>query len=82
MAGSDLGAVVGNQAGHDCATLCRDGCVLGEACPHREAARQAVAFVMSTDWDTLMSIAESKNLPTQESDPLKALDAYFPGSQP
>ncbi|MFS8867430.1 hypothetical protein [Synechococcus sp. H65.1] len=48
---------------HDCATLCRDGCVLGEACPHREAALQAVAFIMNTDWETLMRLAESRNLP-------------------
>lgn len=84
MAGPDPSST-GNPLGrveHDCATLCRDGCVLGEACPHREAARQAVAFVMSTDWDTLMNIAESKNLPPQKSDPLQVLDSYFPGSQP
>jgi hypothetical protein len=65
---------------HDCATLCRDGCVLGEDCPHREAARQAVAFVMSTDWETLMRIAESKNLPKsspqEEMDPLQFLENY------
>ncbi|MEN9229460.1 MAG: hypothetical protein Q6L68_01015 [Thermostichus sp. DG02_5_bins_236] len=82
MAGSDPSSIQGAAAGHDCATLCRDGCVLGEACPHREAARQAVAFVMSTDWDTLMNIAETKNLPPEESDPLRVLDNYFPGSQP
>ncbi|MFQ3614304.1 MAG: hypothetical protein SNJ68_11405 [Cyanobacteriota bacterium] len=82
MAGSDPSSIGAAPAGHDCATLCRDGCVLGEACPHREAARQAVAFVMSTDWDTLMNIAETKNLPPEESDPLRVLDNYFPGSQP
>jgi len=69
---------------HDCATLCRDGCVLGEACPHREAARQAVAFVMNTDWETLMRIAESKNLPKNppqaEVDPLQFLENYRLGS--
>ncbi|MCF2971929.1 hypothetical protein L1047_12060 [Synechococcus sp. Nb3U1] len=80
MAGPDPSSIEAAPAEHDCATLCRDGCVLGEACPHREAARQAVAFVMSTDWDTLMNIAEAKNLPPEESDPLKVLDNYFPGS--
>jgi hypothetical protein len=53
---------------------------LGEDCPHREAARQAVAFVMSTDWETLMRIAESKNLPKsspqEEMDPLQFLENY------
>lgn len=48
--------------------------------PHREAARQAVAFVMSTDWETLMRIAESKNLPKsspqEEMDPLQFLENY------
>lgn len=80
MTSSDPGSFGGASAAHDCATLCRDGCVLGEACPHREAARQAVAFIMNTDWDTLMKIAESRNLPPQESDPLKVLENYFPGS--
>ncbi len=65
---------------HDCATLCRDGCVLGEACPHREAARQAVAFIMNTDWETLMRIAESRNLPKDppqgEGDPWQFLENY------
>ncbi|MFS8853977.1 hypothetical protein NW851_07015 [Synechococcus sp. H55.7] len=75
MAGPDP-----KSTAHDCATLCRDGCVLGEACPHREAARQAVAFVMNTDWETLMQIAESKNLPKNlpqgELDPLQFLENY------
>ncbi len=75
MAGPDP-----RSTAHDCATLCRDGCVLGEACPHREAARQAVAFVMNTDWETLMQIAESKNLPKNlpqgELDPLQFLENY------
>lgn len=80
MAGSDPSSIKGAPPEHDCATLCRDGCVLGEACPHREAAQRAIAFVMSTDWDTLMTIAETKNLPQKEADPLRVLDNY--GSQP
>ncbi|MFS8775258.1 hypothetical protein [Synechococcus sp. O70.2] len=63
---------------HDCATLCRDGCVLGEACPHREAARRAVDFIMNTDWETLMRLAESRNLPKTppQEDPLQFLENY------
>jgi len=39
-----------------------------------------VAFVMNTDWETLMRIAESRNLPKDppqaEVDPLQFLENY------
>ncbi len=44
----------------DCATACINGCVLGDQCPHREAAQQAIRYVMETDWDALMQKAEER----------------------
>ncbi|MDX2272774.1 MAG: hypothetical protein NW237_12645 [Cyanobacteriota bacterium] len=56
----------------DCATACRNGCILGDQCPHRDSARQAVDYIMNTDWDTLMQKAETQ----AQADPLGMLDNY------
>lgn len=72
----------------DCATACVNGCVLGDQCPHRDAAKEAVNYIMNTDWETLMQKAEDRvkrqaspggeNLP----DPLSILENYQAGQDP
>ena len=59
----------------DCATACINGCVLGDRCPHRDAAKAAIAYVNETDWDTLMEKAESRFA----QDPLAVLENYAAG---
>lgn len=44
----------------DCATMCANGCALGDRCPHQAAAKAAIDYVNQTDWDTLMEKAESR----------------------
>lgn len=56
----------------DCKTVCVNGCVLGDQCPHRDSAKAAVDFIMNTDWDTLMDLAESK----AASNPMAMIDNY------
>ncbi len=56
----------------DCTTACVNGCVLGDQCPHREAAQAAIKYVMETDWDDLMQRAEDR-IP---SNPMAVLDFY------
>lgn len=60
----------------DCVTACVNGCVLGDRCPHREAAKAAIAYVNETDWDTLMEKAESR---FAQPDPLSVLDSFKVG---
>ncbi len=73
----------------DCATACANGCVLGDQCPHREAAKEAVSYIMNTDWETLMKKAEdrvrrqaSEDEPQAGSDPMSVLDNYQVGQDP
>jgi hypothetical protein len=41
----------------NCAEACVNGCVLGDKCPHLEAAQAARDYISSTDWDTIMETA-------------------------
>lgn len=73
----------------DCATACVNGCVLGDQCPHREAAKDAVNYIMNTDWETLMKKAEDRvkrQVPEDEAqagpDPMSILDNYQVGQDP
>ncbi len=70
----------------DCVTACVNGCVLGEQCPHREAAKEAVNYIMNTDWETLMQKAEDRvkgRAPAGESqDPLSVIENYQAGQDP
>ncbi len=43
----------------NCAEACVNGCVLGEACPHREHLAAALKFVAETDLDRLVAVAEA-----------------------
>ncbi|MEN9218220.1 MAG: hypothetical protein Q6K81_04760 [Gloeomargarita sp. DG02_5_bins_242] len=43
----------------DCATACVNGCVLGEACPHREHLAAALKFVAETDLDRMVEVAQA-----------------------
>jgi hypothetical protein len=41
----------------NCAEACVNGCVLGDQCPHLEAAKAAREYIKNTDWDTIMETA-------------------------
>jgi hypothetical protein len=43
----------------NCAEACVNGCVLGDKCPHLEAAQAARDYISSTDWDTIMETASA-----------------------
>ncbi len=60
----------------DCKTVCVNGCVLGDRCPHLNSAKEAIDFVMNTDWEELMRLAEDK---TSSQDPMSILDNYSVG---
>lgn len=41
----------------NCAEACKDGCVLGEQCPHKESRQQASEFIESTSLDAMLEMA-------------------------
>lgn len=41
----------------NCAVDCKDGCVLGEQCPHRESQEQTSEFIENTSLDTMLEMA-------------------------
>ena len=42
----------------NCAVDCKDGCVLGDQCPHRDSQQEASEFIESTSLDTMLEMAE------------------------
>ncbi|MEL6603221.1 MAG: hypothetical protein AAFP20_08350 [Cyanobacteria bacterium J06614_10] len=42
----------------NCAEACKDGCVLGDKCPHKDAQAQASKFIENTSLDTMLEMAE------------------------
>jgi hypothetical protein len=43
----------------NCAEACVNGCILGEACPHREYLAAALKFVAEHDLDELVAVAQN-----------------------
>lgn len=41
----------------NCAVDCKDGCVLGDQCPHKEAQQDASKFIETTSLDDMLEIA-------------------------
>ncbi len=41
----------------NCAEVCVNGCVLGDKCPHLEAAQAAREYIKNTDWETILETA-------------------------
>lgn len=41
----------------NCAVDCKDGCVLGEQCPHKESQKQTSEFIENTSLDTMIEMA-------------------------
>ena len=41
----------------NCAEACKEGCVLGDQCPHKESRQQASAFIENTSLDDMLEIA-------------------------
>jgi len=41
----------------NCAVDCKDGCVLGEQCPHQDSQKQASEFIENTSLDTMLEMA-------------------------
>ncbi|MGB3787326.1 MAG: hypothetical protein WA949_04900 [Phormidesmis sp.] len=41
----------------NCAVDCKDGCVLGDDCPHKESQQQASEFIESTSLDDMLEMA-------------------------
>ncbi len=41
----------------NCAVDCKDGCVLGDNCPHKESQQQASEFIESTSLDDMLEMA-------------------------
>ncbi len=41
----------------NCAVDCKDGCVLGAQCPHRESQEQTAEFIENTSLDTMLEMA-------------------------
>lgn len=41
----------------NCAVDCKDGCVLGEQCPHKESQEQTSEFIENTSLDTMLEMA-------------------------
>lgn len=41
----------------NCAVDCKDGCVLGDQCPHKEAQQDASKFIENTSLDDMLELA-------------------------
>ncbi|MGB7084891.1 MAG: hypothetical protein WBD47_05015 [Phormidesmis sp.] len=41
----------------NCAVDCKDGCVLGDQCPHQGSQQQASEFIENTSLDTMLEMA-------------------------
>lgn len=41
----------------NCAVDCKNGCVLGDQCPHKESQQQASEFIESTSLDDMLEMA-------------------------
>ncbi|NJM98498.1 MAG: hypothetical protein HC800_16225 [Phormidesmis sp. RL_2_1] len=41
----------------NCAVDCKEGCVLGEQCPHKDAQQQASQFIQNTSLETMLEMA-------------------------
>ena len=41
----------------NCAVDCKDGCVLGDQCPHKESQQQTSEFIENTSLDTMLEMA-------------------------
>jgi hypothetical protein len=41
----------------NCDIDCKDGCVLGEQCPHKESQQQASEFIENTSLDDMLEMA-------------------------
>ena len=42
----------------NCAIDCKDGCVLGDQCPHKGDQQKAAEFIENTSLDTMLEMAE------------------------
>ncbi|CDM93616.1 MULTISPECIES: hypothetical protein [unclassified Limnospira] len=42
----------------NCAEACKNGCILGDKCPHREYVSSASSFIENTSLDQMLDIAE------------------------
>ena len=43
----------------NCAVDCKDGCVLGDQCPHKESQQEASKFIEDTPLDQMLAMAEA-----------------------
>lgn len=43
----------------NCAVDCKNGCVLGDQCPHKESVQEASSFIANTSLDTMLEMAEA-----------------------
>ncbi|HEY9706233.1 MAG TPA: hypothetical protein V6C58_27600 [Allocoleopsis sp.] len=58
----------------NCAEACVNGCVLGDRCPNKQYAAQALTFMESTSLDEMHAIAEEalrKKMMQRMSEPPK-----------
>ncbi|MGC1306714.1 MAG: hypothetical protein WA885_05755 [Phormidesmis sp.] len=41
----------------NCAVDCKEGCVLGDQCPHKDSQQKASEFIETTSLDTMLEMA-------------------------
>lgn len=46
----------------NCATDCKNGCILGDECPNKEYAASASKFIKETSLDEMLAIAEAARM--------------------
>ena len=42
----------------NCAEACKDGCVLGDKCPHKDSQAEASEFISNTSLEDMIAMAE------------------------
>ena len=61
----------------NCAEACKNGCVLGDECPHREYVGEAASFIANTSLDQMLQISQDRFIKQMEADAAK-VDAMMP----
>lgn len=61
----------------NCAEACKNGCVLGDKCPHREYVASVSNFIENTSLDTMLDMAEEA-VRKKRTEPPKWIIPDFP----
>ena len=63
----------------NCAVDCKDGCVLGDQCPHKESQQQTSEFIENTSLDAMLEMADGAIRRKQQQRASEGAQWVYPG---